>query len=237
MLMAVFEQMNMTSPDFKRVSKVMCGDYSARFEKPLQGLNKEAAAILRDRQRHAELREMTDEILPMMSGAVNSPEDKDVLVVREVTLRSELTPPASEQSPSMQSRRCPQQTERVMPEVITPNSQPSSIGRHTQSSGVQYQHHTSSEYDPNVHPARRPRCSHEATSTAGPYTHPRSSPQIPSRGRDFPRGQQERGWDQTLRTKNTGGRSFKPRNKNNRQRNFPQMTRVEINHGPVHTRF
>jgi hypothetical protein len=32
MLMAVFEQMNMTSPDFKRVSKVMCGDYSARFE-------------------------------------------------------------------------------------------------------------------------------------------------------------------------------------------------------------
>lgn len=68
-------------------------------------------------------------------------------------------------------------------------------------------------------------------------THPRSSPQIPSRGRDFPRGQQERGWDQTLRTKNTGGRSFKPRNKNNRQRNFPQMSRVEINHGPVHTRF
>ncbi|KAH3353507.1 hypothetical protein KXV52_007994, partial [Aspergillus fumigatus] len=65
MLMAVFEQMNTTSPDFKRVSKVMCGDYSARFEKPLQGLNKEAAAILRDRQRHAELREMTDEILPM----------------------------------------------------------------------------------------------------------------------------------------------------------------------------
>ena len=29
MLMAVFEQMNMTSPDFKRLSKVMCGDYSA----------------------------------------------------------------------------------------------------------------------------------------------------------------------------------------------------------------
>lgn len=29
MLMAVFEQMKMTSPDFTRLSQVMCGDYSA----------------------------------------------------------------------------------------------------------------------------------------------------------------------------------------------------------------
>ncbi|KAF4220970.1 hypothetical protein CNMCM8980_002848 [Aspergillus fumigatiaffinis] len=86
---------------------------------------------------------MTDDTLPMMSGAVKGSDDNDVLVVREVALRSELTPPPSEPSPSMQSRRCPQQTQRVMPEVITPNSQPSSIGRHTQSNGVQYQQHTS----------------------------------------------------------------------------------------------
>ncbi|KAG2027702.1 hypothetical protein GB937_000142 [Aspergillus fischeri] len=239
MLMAVFEQMNMTSPDFKRLSKVMCGDYSAdALRNRFRALNKEAAAILRDRQRHAESREMTDDTLPMMSGAMNGSDENDGLVVREVALRSELTPPPSEPSPSMQSRRCPQQTQRVMPEVITPNSQPSSIGRHAQSNGVQYQQHTSLDYDPNVHPARRPQCSHEATSPARPYNHPRSSPQIPSGGRNFPRGQQERGWDQTLRARNTGGRPFKPpRNKNNRQRNIPQMTRVEINHGPVHTKF
>jgi hypothetical protein len=69
------------------------------------------------------------------------------------------------------------------------------------------------DYDPSVHPARRPQCSHEATSPARPYNHPRSSPQIPSGGRDFARRQQERGWDQTLRAKNTGGRPFKLRNK------------------------
>ncbi|KAF4155188.1 hypothetical protein CNMCM6936_005530 [Aspergillus lentulus] len=232
MLMAVFEQMNMTSPDFKRLSKVMCGDYSAdALKNRFRALNKEAAAILRDRQRHAESREMTDETLPMMSGAVNGPDENDVAVIREVALRSELTPPPSEPSPSMQSRRCPPQTQRAMPEVVTQNSQLSSVDHHTQSSGVQYQQQSSLNYEPNVHPARRPQCSHEATSPARPYKHPRSSSQIASGG------QQERGWDQTLRAKNTGGRPFKPRNKNNRQRNIPQMTRVEINHGPVHSKF
>ncbi|GAQ11562.1 hypothetical protein ALT_8883 [Aspergillus lentulus] len=238
MLMAVFEQMNMTSPDFKRLSKVMCGDYSAdALKNRFRALNKEATAILRDRQRHAESGEMTDETLPMMSGAVNGPDENDVAVIREVALRSELTPPLSEPSPSMQSRRCPPQTQRAMPEVITQNSQLSSVDHHTQSSGVQYQQQSSLNYEPNVHPARRPQCSHEATSPARPYNHPRSSPQIGSGRRGFPRGQQERGWDQTLRAKNTAGRPFKPRNKNNRQRNIPQMTRVEINHGPVHTKF
>ncbi|PKX89761.1 uncharacterized protein P174DRAFT_378449 [Aspergillus novofumigatus IBT 16806] len=243
MLMAVFEQINMTSPDFKRLSKVMCGDYGAdalkcgrTYRNRFRALKKEAAAILRDRQDHAESREMTDETLPMMSGAVNGSDDNDVLVVREVALRSELTPPPSEPSPSMQSRRCPPQTQRAMPEVITPNYQPSSVGRYTQSSGVQYQQQSSLNYEPNVHPARRFQCSHEATSPTHPYNHPHSSPQIPSRGRGFPRGQQERSWDQTLRAKKTGGRPFKPRNKNNRQRNVPQMTRVQINHGPVHTK-
>ncbi|GIK02104.1 hypothetical protein Aspvir_006147 [Aspergillus viridinutans] len=244
MLMAVFEQMNMTSPDFKRLSKVMCGDYSAdalkccrTYRNRFKTLNKEAAAILRDRQRHTGSREMSAETLHMMSGAVNGPDDNDVLVVREVALRSELTPPPSEPSPSMQSRRCPPQTQRVMPEVITPNSHSSSIGRHAQSNGVQYQQHSSLNYDQNVHPARRPQCSHDTTSPARPYNHPRNSPQITSGGRDFPRRQQDRSWDQSHRTKNTGGRPFKPRNQNNRHRNMPQMTRVEINHGPVHTRF
>ncbi|KAF7172642.1 hypothetical protein CNMCM5623_004792 [Aspergillus felis] len=132
MLMAVFEQMNMTSPDFKRLSKVMCVDYSAdALKNRFRTLNKEAAAILRDRQRHAESQEMTAETLPVMSGAVNGSDDNDVIVVRGVALRSELTPPPSEPSPSMQSRRYPPQAQRAMPEVITPDSQPSSIGRHT----------------------------------------------------------------------------------------------------------
>ncbi|GFF98957.1 hypothetical protein IFM53868_10056 [Aspergillus udagawae] len=234
MLMAVFEQMNMTSPDFKRLSKVMCGDYSAdALKNRFRTLNKEAAAILRDRQRHAESQEMTAETLPMMSGAVNGSDDNDVLVVRGVALRGELTPPPSEPSPSMQSRHCPPQAQIAMQEVITPNSQPSSIGRHSLSNGIQYQQHSSLSYDSNVHPARRPQYSHDTTSPARPYNHP----QITSGGRNFLRRQQDRSWDQSHRTKNTGGRPFKPRNQNNRQRNMPQMTRVEINHGPVHTRF
>ncbi|RHZ65673.1 uncharacterized protein CDV56_108260 [Aspergillus thermomutatus] len=240
MLLAVFEQMNMTSPDFKRLSKVMCGDYSAdALKNRFKTLNKEAAAILRDRQRHAESPETTGEILPMMSGAVNGSDDNDVLVVREVALRSELTPPPSEPSPSMQSRRRPPQTQRVIPEAITPNSQPSSIGRHTQSNSVQYQHHSSLNYKSSVprHPAGRPQCSHEATSSARPYSHPHNSPHIGSCGRGFPPRQQDQRWDQSHKAKKTGGRPFKPRNQNNRQRNIPQMTRVEINHGPVHTRF
>ncbi|RHZ72354.1 hypothetical protein CDV55_105493 [Aspergillus turcosus] len=105
MLMAVFEQMNMTSPDFTRLSQVMCGDYSAdALKNRFRALSKEAAAILRDRQRHAESREMTADTLPMMSGAVNGSDDTDVLVVREVPPRSELTPPPSEPSPTFQHR-------------------------------------------------------------------------------------------------------------------------------------
>ncbi|EAW08484.1 uncharacterized protein ACLA_032190 [Aspergillus clavatus NRRL 1] len=241
MLLAIFEQMNMSSLDFQRLSKVMCGKYTPEaLKNRFRVLNKEATVILRDRSEHFELPDTASEILPFMSGGIASSDDDEGMFIPEVVVRGELTPPPSEPSPSMQSKRnVPQE---AVPENVTPNAPSSSMTWHTQSNSMHPQRKTNPNYTPIV--PRRPAGNTQRPPTApfsttdSSFSPPRQV-QAQTSGRCSPPRQQDQRITRSQKSKKSSGRPFKARSQHNDHRINPNppMTRVEINNGPVYTHF